>query len=594
MAIRFKINEEGRFTAADVSDVVCRAGICTGGVEGDIIELAAGQDPTPVLGFGAAVAAAACHSRLAGSRHLFVKVPATTAGTISSITETPGGAPNITVTGSDFDGVTGSPFDAYNGVVRVAKTGDLGDCVVDVSLDGGTFPYTYDVPPAAVPTILGTVDLTTLTLSTLNTTTIKLQPTAPAAEQDVTLSTPTDVYDIAAQINAATTNITASIVGGKYLQISYDVGGASQSLQVLASSTADTILGLSNTAVNGGACTITLPGTGLTIAFAAGVRTKGQLYTFTTTAPRHSLADLETALGALNADPERVFGLLEVPQLPVDATDLRSYVAALDSVMAAWRNQENKRFVDYTIGAPLDVSDLAIRTAMAGHVSLFDGAAQGWANVAPRYLYQDDVEPMPQGRFSRSLARALTIRLASISLSEDPGNGEFGPLPECYLRGPAGELAPDENTATVKLGTSKGPGFTVVKSKDGQPYFVRGVTRAGKTSRFVDTGVARMSSRAATLVFAALRTLENKTFDLMPNGTLQERDAAAMEGTFSTMLTRELVRRKHASAVRVEVDRSEDISQTRNVTIKVRVQPRGQGEDLTLTLTLTGTIENVG
>ena len=151
MAIRFKINEEGRFTAADVSDVVCRAGICTGGVEGDIIELAAGQDPTPVLGFGAAVAAAACHSRLAGSRHLFVKVPATTAGTISSITETPGGAPNITVTGSDFDGVTGSPFDAYNGVVRVAKTGDLGDCVVDVSLDGGTFPYTYDVPPAAVP-----------------------------------------------------------------------------------------------------------------------------------------------------------------------------------------------------------------------------------------------------------------------------------------------------------------------------------------------------------------------------------------------------------------------------------------------------------
>lgn len=595
MGIRFTINEEGGFTAPDAANVVVRAGVCSGGLEGGIYDLAPAQDPVPSIGYGQLASAAAQAARLTGTRQILVKVLATTAGTISSVTETPGGAPDITVTGTDFDDVTNSPFDVYNVIIQVSATGDLGVGKIDVSLDGGTFSYTgLDIPPAAVPTVLGTVDLTGVTLSTLNATTVKLQPTPPLLEQDVTLTTPTDVYDIAAQINAATTDITAAIVGGKYLQISHDVGGASESLQVLASSTADTILGLSNVAASGGPSTLVLPGTGLTIEFDAGVRTKGQRYTFTTTSPRHSLADLLAALGALNSDPLRTFGLLEVVQLPVDATDLRSYVDALDAVQATWRTQENKRFVDYLIGAPLDASDTAIRTAMSGHQPSLNGAVQGWVSVAPRYLYTTDVAPLAAGRFRRSLARIEAIRLASISLSEDPGNGEFGPLPECSFAGPDGGYAPDENSAVVKLGGSKGPGFTVVKSKDGQPYFVRGVTRAGPTSRFVDVGVSRMSARVATLINTALKTMENKTFDLKPDGTFQEVDAASIEGSFTTLLKREIVQKKHASAIQVTVDRTEDVSQSRNLTLRWRAQPRGQIEDITGTLTLTGTITTTG
>jgi hypothetical protein len=195
---------------------------------------------------------------------------------------------------------------------------------------------------------------------------------------------------------------------------------------------------------------------------------------------------------------------------------------------------------------------------------------------------------MPSGTFARSPRRALAIRCASVSLSEDPGYGGFGELPECFMKGPDGTLSGNENTATVKLGTSTGPGFTVVKSKRGLPYFVRGVTRAGQNSRFVDLGVARMAAFAATVIYEALRRYENPTFDLNPNGTLQENDAASLEAAFGEALQEQVVRAKHASAARVVVDRAEKISDTRNITVEWTVQTRGQGENITGTLSLVG------
>jgi len=195
---------------------------------------------------------------------------------------------------------------------------------------------------------------------------------------------------------------------------------------------------------------------------------------------------------------------------------------------------------------------------------------------------------MPLGVFRRSAARPLGIRLASQSLSEDPGFGGFRELPECSMKGPTGALARNESTASTKLGGSKGPGFTVIKAKNGLPYFVRGVTRAGQNSLFVDIGVQRMSAYAATIIYAALRDYENPTFDLNADGTLQEADAAALEEAFEQPLRRLIVQAKHASAVVVSIDRTEKVSQTRNITVTWSVQIRGQAEDITGTLSLVG------
>lgn len=587
MAIKFSITTGTGLSNPDAANVVLRVGCCTGGTSYGRYEIDPGQDPVPAVGYGPLAAAAAQASRLGGSRQILLKIPATTPGVVSSVTKSPSNtSPLITVAGSAFDGLSDTPWDAYDLRVKVTTSGLPGAARVDVALDGGSYNYTYDVPPEPKATIDGTVDLTTVTLSTLNGTTLK--PTADVGgAQTITFTTPTSVDDIAVQANAQTTNMTFSIIQGKYLRLESDTAGASSTLSIDATSTADTILGVSGTAT-GGASTLTLPGTGLILTFpATAAYIKDTIYSASTTAPRHSQANMDIGLAQANGDTSLVYGLLEIVQEPIDGPDLRAYATGLDTSSAAWEAQEDKRFVPYIIGAPIAATDQQIKDAMSGHVSRYGSVAAG-------DIYTTHTTPLPKGIMRRSACRPLGIRLAAQSLSEDPGFGGFGPLPECQMKSATGTAARNESSATVKLGGSKGPGFTVIKAKDGLPYFQRGVTRAGQASLFVDIGVQRMSAYAASIIFSSLRRFENTTFDLKADGTLQEADASALEEAFREELQRRLVQEKHASAVAVEVDRAEKVSQSRNVTVTWSVQTRGQGEDITGTLSLVGELVIAG
>lgn len=591
MAIQFSITQGAFRRDPSAANVILRAGVCSGGTSNQCYQMDPGQDPVPSVGYGPLAEAGAQASRLGEAKQILLKVPATTAGTISSVTESPSGTgPTITVVGSTLDGLT-TPFGAYDCKVKVTTAGVVGVARVAVALDGASYNYTYDVPAETAAAIIGTVDLNGITLADLNTLTF-IATSDIGGPITCTFTTPSSVADIATQITAAsasgTDEFAAEIVAGRYLRVYSLTTGATSTLSI-GNGTANTILGFTNAAsASGAASKETLPGTGLVITFpSSSAYVLDTVYSFTTTAPRHNASDLATALAAANADPDLQFGLLEVVQDAYDGTDLRSTVTALDAIVAGWEAQADKRFVPFFVGAGLDSSDQSIKDAMSGH-------AARYGTVAAGDIYTTAVAPMPSGIFRRSAARPLGIRLASKSLSEDPGFGGFGELPECFMKGPAGALARNENTASTKLGTSSGPGFTVIKAKQGLPHFVRGVTRAGQSSRFVDIGVQRMSAYAATIIFAALQRMENPTFDLNADGTMQESDAASLEESFEGDLRRLLVQAKHASAVRVVVDRAEKISQTRNFTVSWTVQTRGQGENITGTLSVVGELTITG
>ncbi|MEO7329443.1 MAG: hypothetical protein ABI193_12745 [Minicystis sp.] len=594
MAISFRIVAGSGAADPNAANVVLRAGCCTGTPSGALAlaELASGQDPTSSTGYGPLASAAAQASRLGGAKHYALKITATEAGTISAVTESPAGTgPTVTVVGSAFDGLT-SPWDALSVKAKVSTAGPVGTAVVDIAIDGASYNYRYPVPAEAKATVTGTVNLKLLTLATLNALTL-IVTSDLGGPTTCTFTTPTDIADIAVQVNAALTAIaTARIIGGdkKYLQIESKTPGGSSTLLVAAASTADLTLGMSNTAASGGASTITIPGTGLVLTFpATSDYVLSTIYGFTTTAPRFSLADLDTALALVNADTSVKFGLLEVIQEPADGADLAAYVVDQAAVVAAWEAQPDKRFVTVLLGAPLDATDSAIKTALQG------SAATRKVTVAGGDIWTTSATPSPKGIVRRSLCRPLGIRCASKSLSEDPGFGGFGALPECQAKSPDGASAMrNEYAATTKLGTSTGPGFTVGCLQDGKPFFVRGVTRAGAGDIFVDLGVTRMADYAASLIFASLRKLQNKTFDLNPDGTLQKADADSLASAFQGTLYRALVLGKHASAVRVTVDEAEKVSQTRSVTVGWKVQERGQGEDINGTLTLVGELTVTG
>ncbi len=595
MAIKFTITSGQQIQPASAANVIARMGVVANADPASTIyQFAIGQDVSTALPGGPLAVDCQYASTWSGAQHLGCKVPATTAGAISAVTK-PGGSssPSPTIAGSTFDSVSNSPYDAYSAALQYSG-GAPGACSVNVALDylaggaTGSYAYTYPIPALLPASQRGTVDVTGITWATLDNETLLFTPDGGAL---VTVTFGANVAGEADVLSAFSGHptITAAFVqvGDKrYLQVNAITLGSVGAL-VCGAGTADANLGFVNaTTTNGVNATIKIPGTGLTITFPSGTYL-AEVHTFTTTAPRHSKADFDTALAVLGGRYDLAFGIVELVQEPVDATDLAQYVADTDTTAAAWEAQATKRFVHFVVPAPTSLADSAVAGALVSESGRY-------TTVAARSLYISTPKGLPQGSFKRSVARALTTRLAAIPYSEDPGFGGFGALPGCSMLGPDGQTwAPDENSATTKLGTSKGPGYTVVKGKaiNGRllPYIVRGVTRAGSGSLFVDIGVTRMILRAAAIIFAQLQAIENPTFDLNPDGKIQESDAQSLEDTWRQALLDELVP-AHASAALVSINRDENISQTRDLTVSYTVQERGQGEDITGTLTLTGTI----
>lgn len=101
--------------------------------------------------------------------------------------------------------------------------------------------------------VTGTVDLSTIVLSTLDGTTLKTDGDVGALFT-TTFTTPTDIADIAVQINAGAggTSVVAEILTGangtsKYLSVYSSTTGAASTLAIDATSTGDDELGMSNT-----------------------------------------------------------------------------------------------------------------------------------------------------------------------------------------------------------------------------------------------------------------------------------------------------------------------------------------------------------
>lgn len=115
-------------------------------------------------------------------------------------------------------------------------------------LSGAAFtPYT---PIDAVrATVRGTVDLTTLTLSTLNTQTLQTDADV-GANYTTTFTTPTSIQNIADQINAGNgstsvfASIDTSITGKKYLRVVSTTQGNTSTLAINTASTAKVTLGM--------------------------------------------------------------------------------------------------------------------------------------------------------------------------------------------------------------------------------------------------------------------------------------------------------------------------------------------------------------
>ncbi len=570
-----------------VANKVCRVGATSAGSVASpgfgVYEFSRGQDGTipDSVGYGEVVEETAQALRLTGADCVLLKVTTDIAGTISAVTEDPAGSgPTMTITGTPT-------MDLARLAVKVTRAGVLGAAAVSVAFDGYTYVVNYDVPAETGAVVNGSVDLTGLTLSSLNTLTLIFNP--GGGDQTVTFTTPSNVADIATQINTQTTLCVASIVGGRYLRIVTDAVGGSATLTVNATSTSEIILGLDTDAHTGSASSIALTGTGLTLGFPSGTYVLSTIYYAAIVGARFSVSAMETALDALKTAAVEV-GVVEVCQTPLDGTEAVSFFSSMSSKLSSWRSSDEPWYVKGVVRSPLgstgtsgiSTNDLAVKAAFLGQTDTI-----GAVTVVHGDIYTSGT--FVKGSHRRALATPLSIRAAGYSLSEDPGSGEMPSLPECSIVGPDGTTrARNENTATTKMRTS---GFTVLEGRKKLPYFARGVTRAPSSSKFVHFGVVRMALFGGRLAWDAMLEKVNITRDLTKTGKLQTTDRKELEAFYRERLETPLLKGpdKHASAVETSIP-DVVVATTTRYSLTWTVQHRAQIEAWDADLIVTGVL----
>ncbi|HEV8462073.1 MAG TPA: hypothetical protein VGQ38_15340 [Gaiellaceae bacterium] len=591
MAVDTTITSADNTLAPDTSGILAMIGPSELGTVGLVYQLSPGQEPYDTLGGGQLSEDAAFELDQGAT---IVAVPATTtAGSIGTVShedaagDGPGTGPSITVTGTPL-------IDLPLFIAKIKTGGDRdgGAAIISIAFDGSTYVLDIPIPPAPQAVLIGTVDLTGLTLSTLNAETLKITPD-DHAQITVTFTAPTSVADVIDQINTQLTSggtaARAILYQGKFLKLYSATHGTGSTLAVDATSTADTTLGISNTPAAGANATTSLPYTGLTLTFASGTYVVNETYA----APIVGLSCSQTAiLAACDAlrDSGVPFGQLLITQPPADGAALRALVDAVTSKVNGWGSGAEAIWVDVIVASPLgatgstgiQTNDNDVKAAMLGQVDKTILVAHGDAYVAGHRI---------QGEHRASIARAVAARLATQRLSQDPGYGAAGALPGVNMTGPDGVArARNEATAVVKMGGSTGPGFTVLTTKRGDPYVVHGVTRAGQASRYVHVGVLRMAYRVAQVLFGYAQTVENWDPFLSGNGTIRQSDGDTLAGAAYEVVAEAVLRapNQHASDAIVDVDRTEVVANTDHLTFTAEVQMRGQAENISLKITTTG------
>lgn len=593
-ATSLSIGQTGAGAQAVGGNLVARIGPCSGGTPNTVCTFDPGQDPIASVGYGDVVEDTKRALSVAKVRCLLVPTDNTEEGVIGSVTETPSG-PGPTITVTPVTGAGG--YSDFLLAVKVTSPGAVGVARVAVALDGSSYGYSYDVPDESPGAAIGTIDLTGITLSSLNGLTV-LSTAETGGLKTTTLTTPSSVQDIATQINtAAGSPQLATIIAGRFLKVASATKGASSSMTIGAG-TANTALGLTAGANAGGASVVVLPGTNLKLTFpATSSYVLDTVYTCTVTGPRVALEDVLIAMDALKAGYQTApFSTIEIPQPCADGHDLRTWSGQLNAKVLSWQTGDFKAIVRVKIGGPLGTrgpagiaaNDLDVKNAMIGDASDTVDVAHGDGYLQGQYYI---------GSFRRSPVQHLAQQFAAFSLSEDPGNATFGALKQFSITSPdydaatgAGFIARDENTATVKMGGSAGPGFSVVKTKPDGAYFVRGVSRAGSGSLFVDISVVHPTYYLAAFVDQLLAKEENTTRDVKPDGTMLDHELADLQQNWQNQCQAFIVDQGHASAVLITIEHNDLVAgaKRRKLIAKFRMQPKGQIEFV------EGTVEAVG
>lgn len=610
------ISQQGAGPSAQDGVIMAHVGPvnATAYVPGQVLTFDPGQDALTPLGPGMVSEFVAQDLAVTQKRQI-VSGATKISGTIGSVTATPSATGPLITVGST-DGTMGAADD-YSVLVKVVQGGAPGAAIVDVALDGASYGYTYQVPPELPGTVVGTVDLTTLTISSFDAETIVAHAEATSA-LTVTFAAPVTAADLVSQYNtqaaAAGSHLKASIQQGRYFTISSAILGPTSSL-IVSSGTALAALGLVAATYAGSASIVNIPGSNIKLTFpGTSSYVANVVYSCSIVGPKTSLASILSALDALKAAfSTSPFNKIQIDAVPADETELLSWVNSLAAKQAAWLAADPKVFITIQLNSSMYAgTGLGTSWNSTNGDNLVKNKMLGESDQAVTVAHGDCflVGQNVLGSFRRPAVQALGMIVGANRLSADPGNAQNqtggaspGAVPQCSLKGPdynaatgTGTLARDEYTATLKMGGSQGPGYTVLRGQADGPHFVHGVTRAGSSSLLVDTGVLAATYYGSAIIDQLLHSIENVDYDLNPDGTMQDADAHTLGQAWTKTLNDFLVP-THFSAAVVQIDNSKSMVSgpvARTIVANYQFQIRGQAEFIKGSLSIVGKLTLAG
>ena len=367
--------------------------------------------------------------------------------------------------------------------------------------------------------------------------------TGPAAAAVTVTGTPFDNYDVRILI------VNPGLLGVATFRISFD-GGDNYSDEYL------TAASIATWAAE----------TGLTILFAADdgggppviyTYFAGDIYALTSTGPTYSSGDLAAAFNALQASPFDFEGVWVAGTVngSDDATKVTNWVAlatAVQGKMASWEG--DFRFAFAALQVP-NVADAAL-------------AVPSVQNLAADRLVAvlGDVEMISaatERQIRRSALLVVAARVAAIDFQRSPGAVEDGTLPAVV------SLYRDERVT---------PGgdqlrFTTLRTFDSAlaGYYVsEGKTFAAAGSDFGTIERRRTIDRLCKMGRRFMLPYIQKELDTNEDGTIDEKEAVAIEAIVNGQLSQDLVATKRLSNAEIQINRTDNLATSETLRAKVR------------------------
>lgn len=399
---------------------------------------------------------------------------------------------------------------------------------------GGTFAF-------LVPGTLTTVTFATgqswvsNDVYTVNTDgTVVLAGSGPAASNVTQASSPLDTY------SGLIATTTAGALGVAQFTYSLD-GGVKTSAQILVPS--------------GGVYVI--PNSGIVVTFASTFGL-GDTFSWTTTTASFTTGDVTTALTSILGNSAQ-WGFLHVVGMPSSSANAASMASTVDAQMTV--AQTAYRFVRAIVECPTTESDSTIAAAFVNFVSARLGVAVGTVLTT---------SPLTGLQLHRPLAWAVTARLGSTAISEEPSFVGRGPL--AFVNGLTKGVDRDE-TATPYLDAAR---FMTARYIPGIPgvYVTRGQMMDIPGGDFNRISRGRVMDVACSTARAGLLPYLNGTVNVdTKTGYIAEVDAKNIEVIVTQKLKDVLVSNGNASGASVVLSRTANILSTLAEPVTVRVIP---------------------